>query len=111
MHCAQRRGRNALRPYRGLLMLSAQTKEKILAQVGAYPKRRTSLLPSLKLAQEEVGYLPPEAVAEVADLVGVSHAAAHELATFYSMLRTELSGKKRVEVCVQLPCALAGGER
>ena len=55
---------------------------------GSIPQRRTALLPSLKLAQHEVGWLPPEAIAEVADLVGVSHAAANELATFYSMLNT-----------------------
>lgn len=92
-------------------MLSVETQNKIKAQVAAYPKPRTALLPALKLAQEEVGYLPPEVVAEVADLVGVSHAAAQELTTFYSMLRTAPSGKLRVEVCVQLPCAVAGGER
>ena len=92
-------------------MLSIETQEKIKAQVAAYPKKRTALLPALKLAQDEVGYLPPEAVAEVAELVGVSHADAQTLTTFYSMLRTEPSGKVRVEVCVQLPCAVAGGER
>jgi NADH-quinone oxidoreductase subunit E len=92
-------------------MLSSETQARIRDQVGAYPKRRTALLPALKLAQDELGYLPPEAVAEVADLVGVSHAAAHELTTFYSMLHTEPTGAQRVEVCVQLPCAVAGGER
>jgi NADH-quinone oxidoreductase subunit E len=92
-------------------MLSTETQDKIKAQVTAYPKRRTALLPALKLAQDEVGYLPPQVVAEVAELVGVSHAAAQELTTFYSMLQTEFSGCRRVEVCVQVPCAVAGGER
>jgi NADH-quinone oxidoreductase subunit E len=92
-------------------MLSADTRDKINAQLTRYPKRRTALLPALKIAQDEVGYLPAEVVAEVAELVGVSHAAAQELTTFYSMLRTEPAGKWRVEVCVQLPCAVAGGER
>ena len=92
-------------------MLSAATQERIAAEVARYPKSRTDLLPALKLAQDELGYLPPEAIAEVADLVGVSHAVANELGTFYSMLHTEPTGRQRVEVCVQLPCALAGGER
>ena len=92
-------------------MLSPETREKIKAQVAAYPKTRTALLPALKLAQAEVGYLPSEVVAEVAELVGVSHAAAQELTSFYSMLRTEPTGKLHMEVCVQLPCAVAGGER
>jgi NADH-quinone oxidoreductase subunit E len=68
-------------------------------------------LPSLKLAQAEIGWLPSQAIAEVADLVGVSHASANELATFYSMLFTRPPGQKRIEVCVSLPCALAGGDR
>lgn len=91
-------------------MLSEDTRTRILAEASRYPKRRTALLPALKLAQEEVGWLPPEAVAEVASLVGVSSAAANELLTFYTMLRDRPGGTAHVEVCVQLPCAIAGGE-
>jgi NADH:ubiquinone oxidoreductase subunit E len=92
-------------------MLSQETRELILAETRKYPQRRTSLLPSLKLAQREVGWLPPEAIGEVADLVGVSHAAANELASFYSMLNTHHPVDYKVEVCVQLPCALRGADR
>jgi NADH-quinone oxidoreductase subunit E len=91
-------------------MLLPATREKILAEVRRFPRRRTALLPSLKHAQVQVGWLPPEAIAEVADLVGVSHASANELATFYSMLLTRPGGRQRIEVCVQLPCALRGAE-
>lgn len=92
-------------------MLSESTRASILNEVARYPSRRTGLLPALKLAQAELGYLPTEAVAEVADLVGVSHAAAHELVTFYSMLHTHPVGRQVVEVCVQVPCAVRGAER
>jgi NADH-quinone oxidoreductase E subunit len=91
--------------------LSEATREAIRALVNRYPRKRTALLPSLKLAQRDIGFLPREIVAEVAELVGVSHAAAQELTTFYSMLRMEPTGELHVEVCVQLPCAIAGGER
>jgi NADH-quinone oxidoreductase subunit F len=91
--------------------LSAATRAAIQQEVAKYPHFRTALLPSLKLAQKDVGYLPPEIIAEVADLVGVSHAAANELTTFYSMLHTEPHGKLAVEVCVQMPCGFCGGER
>ena len=91
-------------------MLSQDTREKILAEIDKYPQRRTALLPSLKLAQREAGWLPPETIAEVADLVGVSSAAANELATFYSMLHLDRAVETRVEVCVQLPCALRGAD-
>jgi NADH-quinone oxidoreductase subunit E len=92
-------------------MLSQDTREKILDEVGKYPERRTALLPALKLAQREAGWLPPEAIAEVALLVGVSSAAASELATFYSMLHLDYPVETRIEVCVQLPCALRGADR
>jgi NADH-quinone oxidoreductase subunit E len=95
----------------GKRVLSAETARRIASEVTRYPRRRTALLPSLKLAQEQLGYLPPEAVAEVAELVGVSHASAWELATFYSMLHLEPEGRVIVDVCVQLPCALRGAER
>jgi NADH-quinone oxidoreductase subunit E len=92
-------------------LLSDETAGKIAAEVRRYPRSRTALLPGLKLAQQQLGFLPAAAVAEVAELVGVSHASAWELATFYSMLHLEPEGQVVVEVCVQLPCALRGGER
>ncbi len=92
-------------------VLTAETREKIAAEVRRFPQRRTALLPALKHAQAQVGWLPPEVISQVAELVGVSHASANELASFYSMLRLRPGGRTRVEVCVQLPCALAGGEK
>src|SRR4051794_18360453 len=94
-----------------MALLSPETQQQIRAEVEKYPQRRTGLLPALKLAQTQLHWLPREAVAEVAELVGVSHASAWELATFYTMLKLEREGDIHVEVCVQLPCALRGAER
>ena len=91
--------------------LGEATKQAIRAEIAKYPHFRTALLPALKLAQEQIGWLPAELIAEVADLVGVSHASAHELTTFYSMLHTKPHGRLLVEVCVQMPCGMCGGER
>ena len=90
--------------------LSETTRASIETLVGLYPERRTALLPALKVAQTEVGWLPPEVIAETADLVGVPHSAALELAVFYTMLHTEPGPATRVVVCAQLPCALRGAE-
>ena len=92
------------------MSLSETTRQSIERLVGLYPERRTALLPALKAAQAEVGYLPPETIAETADLVGVPHSAALELAVFYTMLHTEPGPATRVVVCAQLPCALRGAE-
>ena len=92
------------------MSLSEATRQSIARLVAQFPERRTALLPALKLAQTEVGYLPPEVIAETADLVGVPHSAALELAIFYTMLHTEPGPATRVVVCAQLPCALRGAE-
>jgi NADH-quinone oxidoreductase subunit E len=92
------------------MSLSETTRQSIERLVGLFPERRTALLPALKVAQAEVGYLPAETIAETADLVGVPHSAALELAVFYTMLHTEPGPDTRVVVCAQLPCALRGAE-
>jgi NADH-quinone oxidoreductase subunit E len=91
-------------------LLSASTRAEISRLAAMYPERRTALLPALKLAQADVGYLPPEAIAETADVVGVPHSAALELAQFYTMLRMQPGPARRLVVCAQLPCALRGAE-
>jgi NADH-quinone oxidoreductase subunit E len=96
--------------HRTHMTLSARTRDAITAEVGKYPQKKTALLPSLKLAQKEKGWLSTETLAEVADLVGLPHSHAVELATFYAMLFTEKVAPVRVEYCLQLPCALAGAE-
>jgi NADH-quinone oxidoreductase subunit E len=90
--------------------LSASTRAEIARLAAMYPERRTALLPALKLAQAEVGYLPRETIAEAADLVGVPHSAALELVSFYTMLFPEPGPARRLVVCAQLPCALRGAE-
>jgi NADH-quinone oxidoreductase subunit E len=91
-------------------LLSERTREQIRQLAALYPERRTALLPALKLAQAEVGYLPPDTIAEAADLVGVPHSAALELVSFYTMLLTEAAPPRHLVVCAQLPCALRGAE-
>lgn len=91
-------------------VLSETTRTAIARLASMYPERRTALLPALKLAQADVGYLPPEAIAEAADVVGVPHSAALELAQFYTMLHTQPGPARRLVVCAQLPCALRGAE-
>lgn len=92
-------------------MLSEAARGRIRDLGGTYPERRTALLPALKLAQAEVGYLPPRVVAQVADELRVPHAAAQELVAFYTMLLPHQEGTIRVVVCGQLPCALNGADR
>jgi NADH-quinone oxidoreductase subunit E len=76
-----------------------------------YPDRHSAVLPSLRLAQEEHGgWLPPEALREVADALDVTPAYCLSIASFYDMFHLEPVGRHTVEVCTNLACALAGAK-
>ena len=53
------------------MTLSEATRQSIARLVALYPERRTALLPALKVAQAEVGYLPPEVIATAREAVKV----------------------------------------
>ena len=77
-----------------------------------YPERRSAILPALRLAQEEHGgWLPPEALREVADALEVTPAYCVSIASFYDQLHLEPAGRTIVEVCTNVSCALAGAQQ
>jgi NADH-quinone oxidoreductase E subunit len=76
--------------------------------VALYPHPRSALIPLCHLAQEQDGWLRPEAMAEIAELVGVTPAEVLGTATFYDMLHTEEVGTYVVAVCTNIACMLRG---
>jgi NADH-quinone oxidoreductase E subunit len=82
--------------------------ERARAIVALYPHPRSALIPLCHLAQEQDGWLRPEAMVEIADLVGVTAAEVLGTATFYDMLHTEEVGQYVVSVCTNIACMLRG---
>jgi NADH-quinone oxidoreductase E subunit len=77
-----------------------------------YPDRKSAMLPALWIAQREYGgYLPPEAIAEVAYRLGRSYAEVEGVATFYTMYNKQPVGQYMLEVCTNLSCMLCGAYR
>jgi NADH-quinone oxidoreductase subunit E len=77
-----------------------------------YPESRSAVLPALQLAQEEHGgWLPPEALREVADALDVTPAFCLSIASFYDMFNLEPVGRHLVEVCTNVSCALVGAQQ
>jgi NADH-quinone oxidoreductase subunit E len=76
-----------------------------------YPDSRSAVLPALRLAQERHdGWLPPEAVSEVAEALELTPAYCQAVASFYDMYHLAPTGKHVVEVCTNLSCALANAQ-
>src|SRR6202041_1583749 len=70
--------------------------------VALYPHPRSALIPLCHLAQEQDGWLRPEAMAEIAELVGVTAAEVRGTATFYDMLHTEPVGTYVISLCTNI---------
>ncbi len=107
-----RRHRRLARPRHGRCgSMTTATYEKIQELRRKYPQSRSAVMDALRLAQEEHdGWLPPEALREVADALDVTPAFCHSIASFYDMYHLEPVGKHMVEVCTNLSCALAGAQ-
>jgi NADH-quinone oxidoreductase subunit E len=75
-----------------------------------YPTQRSAVMDALRLAQERYGWLPPEAIREVADALDDTPAYVYSIASFYDMYHLEPVGRHVVEVCTNLSCALVGAQ-
>ena len=75
----------------------------------ADPAKRSMLLTALYIAQEQYGYLTKDAVERVADRLGLPVADVYSMASFYSLYRTEPTGRYVLQVCEGLSCHLVGG--
>jgi NADH-quinone oxidoreductase E subunit len=88
--------------------LTPELLERARDLVELYPEPRSALIPMCHLAQEQDGWLRPEAMSEIADLCGVTAAEVRGTATFYDMLHTEPVGTYVVSVCTNIACLLGG---
>jgi NADH:ubiquinone oxidoreductase subunit E len=77
--------------------------------VAQYPRSRSAIMPLAYLAQDQVGYVPNEAIADIALLTSVSAAEVQGTVTFYTMFKRRPCGKFVVSVCTNVTCLVVGG--
>ena len=75
-----------------------------------YPHPRAALLPILWLVQEQEGWVPPEAWAEVAAIAGIAEAEVGEVVSFYTLFNRRSVGRRHIQVCVGVCCKLRGSD-
>ncbi|MFM8870022.1 MAG: NADH-quinone oxidoreductase subunit NuoE [Actinomycetota bacterium] len=78
--------------------------------IARYPRPKSALIPLLHLSQEQNGYITNDAMAHLAELVGVTSAEVYGTASFYEMFKFEPVGKYVINICGTLSCALMGSE-
>ena len=89
----------------------AKLYDEIQKAARRYPQRRSAIMPALRLAQERYGWLSPEALREVADALDLTPAYCKAVASFYDMYHLEPVGRRLVEVCTNVSCALVGAQQ
>jgi NADH-quinone oxidoreductase E subunit len=84
--------------------------QKLEALFPNFPTRQASLLPALWIIQEERGWISPAAMAEVAEVLGLTPAYVRGVVTFYTMYHTHPVGRHFIQVCTTSPCHLCGSD-
>jgi NADH-quinone oxidoreductase subunit E len=90
------------------MALSQHAVAEIQALPARFPEIRSAVMPALDIAQEEIGYLTPEAMSQVAGLLKLDPGYVEGVATFYTLFRLAPIGRHHFSVCTNLSCTLRG---
>jgi NADH-quinone oxidoreductase subunit E len=93
-------------------LLAEKYSEVIENIIKRYPpeNKRSAVMPLIYIAQREYGYVPDEAIGEIADLLELDPTEVGSLIGFYTLYYDKPEGKYRIQICTDLPCALRGSE-
>jgi len=85
--------------------------ERVQAILRAHERKREELIPILQEVQAVLGYLPNDAMLDVARHTGVAESNVFAVASFYAQFRFTPRGRKIVRVCRGTACHVRGAER
>jgi NADH-quinone oxidoreductase subunit E len=93
-----------------MALLSPESLQKIEREAGKYPpeQRQSAVMSALAIAQDQHHVLTNEVMEEVAMVLRMPPVWVYEVATFYGMYNLKPTGKYKVTICTNLPCALSG---
>ena len=91
-------------------VLSESGRRRIDREVAKYPadQKQSAVMSALAIAQDEMGWLSTETMDEVARHLGMPPVAVYEVASFYTMYNLKPTGRFKLTICTNLPCALQG---
>ena len=93
------------------VLISEDSKRRIDREVAKFPadQKQSAVMAALAIAQDQHGWLSSAVMDDVAKYLGMPTIAVYEVATFYNMYNLKPTGKCKITVCTNLPCALSGG--
>jgi NADH-quinone oxidoreductase subunit E len=91
------------------MALTDEDRRAAEAIVARYPHSKSALLPLLHIAQDREGWVSPEAMEEIAEILGLTPALVLGTCSFYTMFKREPVGRLIVSVCTNVSCLVNGG--
>jgi NADH-quinone oxidoreductase subunit E len=90
---------------------TANVRSVVRATVSQFGTNAEALVPILSQINQELGYIPREAMAELGRLLRVPASQVLGVASFYEMLSTEPRGRHVIQFCESAPCHVVGGRQ
>ena len=90
-------------------MTEEQLKRQARRTLKRFGKKRGNLIPILQRLQENLGYLPREAMLEAARFLLIPEIDVYSVVTFYNQFRLRPPGRHSIRVCLGTACHMKGG--
>ncbi len=87
----------------------AAVKPQIGSILSQFSRKKTNLIPLLQKVQKKLGYLPREAMLEIARFLDIPDVDVYGVVTFYHQFRLNPPGKHSIKVCLGTACHMKGG--
>lgn len=92
-------------------MLSAEEKKEIEAELAHYEQPSAATIEALKIVQKHRGWVPDEAVKDIAEVLKTSAADVDSVATFYNLIFRRPVGRHVIFTCDSVSCYLMGADK
>lgn len=92
-------------------MNPVRQRKQIAAIIATQQSRPGALLPLLHAIQDALGFISPDAVAQIASALNLSRAEVHGVITFYHHFRTTPPSRHTVHICCAEACQSMGARQ
>jgi len=90
------------------MALKDAERKLIDAAAAEFPRRRSGLIPALRILQESRGWVDGAAIRDIAQAFDLHPMEVEEVATFYTMINLQPVGKHHLQVCRSISCFIMG---
>jgi len=87
----------------------ATVKQDTKRILNRFSRKKANLIPILQKVQSKLGYLPREAMLEIAQYLDIPAIDVYSVVTFYNQFRLKPPGKHSIKVCLGTACHMKGG--